>query len=54
MAKPLEGIVVLDNSLYEVGPRSTMFLADMGATVIKVEPPEGRVLQVIRQVPAFR
>jgi CoA:oxalate CoA-transferase len=41
MAKPLEGIVVLDNSLYEVGPRSTMFLADMGATVIKVEPPEG-------------
>lgn len=41
MAKPLEGIVVLDNSLYEVGPRSTMLLADMGATVIKVEPPEG-------------
>ena len=41
MAKSLEGIVILDNSLYEVGPRSTMFLADMGATVIKVEPPEG-------------
>lgn len=41
MAKPLEGIVVLDDSMYEVGPRSTMFLSDMGATVIKVEPPEG-------------
>lgn len=41
MAKPLEGLTVLDNSLYEVGPRTTMFLADMGATVIKVEPPEG-------------
>ena len=41
MAKALEGIVVLDNSLYEVGPRTTMFLADMGATVIKLEPPQG-------------
>lgn len=41
MAKPLEGIIVLDDSMYEVGPKSTAFLADMGATVIKVEPPEG-------------
>lgn len=41
MSKPLEGILVLDDSLYEVGPKSTTFLADMGATVIKVEPPEG-------------
>lgn len=37
----MEGIVVLDDSLYEVGPKATGFLADMGATVIKVEPPEG-------------
>jgi CoA:oxalate CoA-transferase len=41
MAKALEGILVLDNSLYEVGPRTTMLLADMGATVVKLEPPQG-------------
>ena len=38
---PLAGIKVLDFSGYIAGPFCTMLLADMGAEVIKVEPPGG-------------
>lgn len=38
---PLAGVVIADFSRVLAGPYATMLLADMGATVIKVEGPEG-------------
>lgn len=39
--RPLEGITVVDFSMHMAGPFCTRALADMGAEVIKVEPPAG-------------
>ena len=38
---PLAGVVVADFSRVLAGPYATMLLADMGATVVKVERPDG-------------
>ena len=38
---PLEGVRILTVEQYGAGPFGTMWLADQGAEVIKIEPPEG-------------
>ncbi|GGF51547.1 CoA transferase [Aliidongia dinghuensis] len=43
LSKALSGLTVLDFGQLIAGPVAAMWLADMGATVIKVEPPGGEL-----------
>jgi len=47
MSKPLDGICVLEIASMIFGPLAGQYLGDMGADVIKLEPPEGDLTRSI-------
>lgn len=51
-APPLEGIKVVDFSQMLAGPAAALWLADYGAEVVKIEPPEGDSGRALRSAAA--
>jgi crotonobetainyl-CoA:carnitine CoA-transferase CaiB-like acyl-CoA transferase len=50
--RPLDGFIVLDFSQIVAGPLAAMVLADLGAQVIKIEPPSGDAARQLGSRPA--
>ena len=50
MSLPLEGVRVVEYAQYVAGPLCGVLLADLGADVIKVEPPAGDAYRFVMPV----
>jgi crotonobetainyl-CoA:carnitine CoA-transferase CaiB-like acyl-CoA transferase len=51
-AAPLDGLFVLEVANWIAGPCCGALLADMGADVVKVEPPQGDSMRYVQRQPA--
>jgi crotonobetainyl-CoA:carnitine CoA-transferase CaiB-like acyl-CoA transferase len=48
---PLDGVTVLELGMYFAGPYGGSLLADLGARVVKVEPPDGEPMRSLASFP---
>ena len=53
VVQPFQGILVIDFSWAAAAPIVTKFLAEHGATVIKIESPQPEYMDIVRTVPPY-
>ena len=51
MTKPLDGLFVLEVANWIAAPCCGALMADMGADVVKIEPPEGDSMRYVQRQP---